>query len=350
MSNVAVIDQQRPREQRIQVIDSVPVLDTGRFDQMFRIARVMAQSNLIPDTLCSALEDQDDGKKKKVWLPTETVTANCFLIVNQAVGWGMDPFAVAQCASVVHGRVCYEGKLIAAVIEQKLGVRLQYEWNDKVGDDMGIIVRGTIPGETAAREMKGTVREWKTTGSGSPWLKQPRMQLAYRGSRDWGRLHTPSVMLGVYSDDEMEAVERQERLPARPMLASLEPMVPRTSSEPQRRLPPAPPPPPPAPPAPPEEAKVDAPKPPAPPASPAQKTPPAPPQAQQTEKPAEFNFDAFAESFRNELKAVGHTLDESNAVYERIVANSAQPLTGDQIDECDGILREHVAPMWSGAS
>jgi hypothetical protein len=52
----------------------------------------------------------------------EQIMANCFLVVNQAVRWNMDPFAVAQCVSVVHGKLCYEGKLIAAIIEAKLGI------------------------------------------------------------------------------------------------------------------------------------------------------------------------------------------------------------------------------------
>ena len=38
----------------------------------------------------------------------------------------MDPFAVAQCCSVVHGKLVYEGKLVAAVLDAKLGVRLTY--------------------------------------------------------------------------------------------------------------------------------------------------------------------------------------------------------------------------------
>lgn len=331
MSNVAVMDQQRPRENRIQVIDPVPVLDTGRFEQMVRVAKVMASSNLIPDSLSSVAEGTGQNRVLTP-LPFETVMANCFLIVNQAVGWGMDPFAVAQCASVVHGKVCYEGKLIAAVIEQKLGVRLEFEWNDKQGDQLGIIVRGTLDGKV--REIRGTVGEWKTSGSSSPWFKQPRMQLAYRGARDWARLHAPSVMLGVYSADEMEAaVDRQERLPPRPMLVSAE-AEPRRDAPPQvaapsRKMPPAPPP---APPAPGKTTFLTQPP----------KAPPAPPQPQE----AAFDFDAFAEAFRAELRTTGHTLDESNAVYTRFVERDAN-LSAEHRDECDAIFRKHCAPFFS---
>lgn len=198
---------QATRPERLQVYDPIPVLDTGRFEQMQRIASVMAKSSLIPESLYKTR----DENKNIVELSLETVIANCFLIVNQAVGWNMDPFAVAQCASVVHGRVCYEGKLIAAVIDRHLGVRLSFDWNDKTGDAMGITVSGLIPGEKEPRTVSGTVGQWKTTGAGSPWPKQPRQQLAYRGAREWGRLHSPAVMLGVYSDDEMDGLVADRR-------------------------------------------------------------------------------------------------------------------------------------------
>jgi hypothetical protein len=35
--------------------------------------------------------------------------------------------------------------------------------------------------------------------------------LAYRGAREWARLHAPGIMLGVYSDDEMMAVADDRR-------------------------------------------------------------------------------------------------------------------------------------------
>jgi hypothetical protein len=142
----------------------------------------------------------------------EQIVSNCFLVVNQAVRWGMDPFAVAQCVSVIHGKLCYEGKLIAAVIEAKLGIRLKFKWNDRSGDQLGIQVSGKFPDEDEARIVDGTVGEWKTTGAGTPWVpKQYKAMLAYRGSREWGRLHSPSLMLGVYSEDELLALSDDRR-------------------------------------------------------------------------------------------------------------------------------------------
>jgi hypothetical protein len=209
---VATIEQSKPvalrKPAEIRVVsDPIAVLDTARFEHMQRIANVMATSVLIPDALCMF----GSGNERKQ-LAQEVVVANCFLVVNQAVRWNMDPFAVAQCVSVVHGKLCYEGKLIAGIIDARLGIRLRYTWNDAQGDDLAIVVSGKFADEDEPRTVEGSVRAWKTTGSGSPWTpNQSKKMLAYRGAREWARLHAPGLMLGVYSDDEMAGLSDDRR-------------------------------------------------------------------------------------------------------------------------------------------
>lgn len=206
-----------PMKREIQnVIDPVPILDTARFEHMQRIANIMARSSMIPETLRTA-----GTKNNKVDLPFEQVLSNCFLVVNQATRWGMDPFAVISCCSVVHGRLAYEGKLVAAVLEAKLGVALKYEWDDQRGEDLGIAVSGQLP-DGRIETITGTVRDWKTNGDGSPWKPSTyRKMLAYRGAREWARLHAPAVMLGVYSGDELEDLAEDARARRAAPVASL---------------------------------------------------------------------------------------------------------------------------------
>lgn len=178
-----------PRREVRVVTDLEPILDTARFEHMQRIANVMARCALVPE----ALRGGD----------VETGMANCFLVVNQSVRWGMDPFAVAQCASVIHGKLCYEGKLVAAVM-QKAGVNLSFKLNDKTGDAMGVTIIGTLPGENEPRIVTGTVGAWKT--GNEQWKKDPAAMLCYRGARAWSRIHNPAPMLGVYTPDELEDI------------------------------------------------------------------------------------------------------------------------------------------------
>lgn len=105
-----------------------------------------------------------------------------------------------------------------------------------------------------------------------------------------------------------------------------------------------PPPPPPAAPPKPPAAKTEPPK------------PPAPPPAKAANEPAPareeaFDFDKFSDAFRAELKSVGHSLDESNEVYARLISDERR-LSEEQIEECDKQYREHCEPFWrkDGAS
>lgn len=223
MNQLATVEN-APRRAIIEVQDPIPLLDTAQFEHMQRIAKVMAQSTLIPEALYK--EGTKDSKQE---LPYEQILSNCFLVVNQAVRWGMDPFAVAQCVSVVHGKLCYEGKLVSAVLDAKLHLRLHHYFTG-AGDEMRIylsdkpfdtmIAVENEKGETetgpalkflkpgfrnpALRLFDGSVAEWKTTGSGTPWTPKNFVRmLIYRGTRDWTRIYESAIMLGVYTPDEM---------------------------------------------------------------------------------------------------------------------------------------------------
>lgn len=165
------------------------IFDSGQFENLYRIAEALGKSSLIP----TALKGKTD----------EETTANCLLVVEQSHRWKLSPFAVAQCASVVHGRLMWEGKLVHAVIQSLSGINLVYDISGE-GEEMQVIVSGTLRGENEPRTVKGTVKQWKTTGNGSPWtnpLDHPR-QLRYRGAREWSRAHDPAVMLGIIAEDE----------------------------------------------------------------------------------------------------------------------------------------------------
>lgn len=216
VSNVTDLVPAQPKPQREVrvVVDSVPMLDTARFEHMQRIATIMAESSLMPDSLRFGKSLDAQGKKVDVELPPHRVVANCFMIVNQAVRWGMDPFAVAQCASIVHGKLMWEGKLVAAVLDANLGVRLKYAFTNEKDSTtqnrkLGVVTSGAIPGETEVRTIEGDVATWHK-GDSSPWANPGawKRQLRYMGAREWARAHAPAIMLGVIADDEVDIEDR----------------------------------------------------------------------------------------------------------------------------------------------
>lgn len=176
-------------------------MDRGSFRQIFQVGQMLAASMLVPDHL-----------KKKA--------ADCALIVAQAFRWGLDPLAVAQHTYVVYGKLGYEGKLIAALVNVsgKTQGPLRYAYS---GDGMQrrIVVTGRLLGETEDRTVEGTVQAWHTLEKGSVadrWKSNADAMLRYRGAREWARAHMPEVILGIQAEDEIPApvVEFHGQTPA----------------------------------------------------------------------------------------------------------------------------------------
>lgn len=159
----------------------------SNMDQAIRLAELMSKGRLVPAHL-------------------QQSPADCLLVIEQAARWGLSPFAVAQSTSVIQGKLMYEGKLVAAVINARgdLAKRLDYEYSGE-GDARAIRVFATCRGETTPRDVTVKLRDAKTNNK--VWQTQPDQQLMYHGARVWARRHMPELMLGVWSPDEFPDAE-----------------------------------------------------------------------------------------------------------------------------------------------
>lgn len=173
------------------------LMDTARFEHCFRIAGAMARASLIPKHL--------KGEN------FEQTQANCFLVVNQAIRWGFDPFAVAPETYEVGGKLGFQGKLIAAVVNARGGLaeKLSFTFNDAKGDALEITVSGRLVGEEHPRTVTVTVGSVKTQNQ--MWTKDPQQKLVYTGAIRWARRHKPEVVLGVLTDDDLDAMREEAR-------------------------------------------------------------------------------------------------------------------------------------------
>lgn len=192
------------------------VMDSQSMDKMFRMAEIMASGrSTIPKHLQGNVGD-------------------CMAVVMQSMGWGMNPFAVAQKTHVVNGTLGYEAQLVAAVINSSGLVkdRFNFEWFGDWTKVIGKYIEKESkknPGEkyrvlaTTAKDEEGLgVRVWATVkGEKEPrlleilliqagvrnsplWADDPKQQIAYLAQKRWARLHAPDVILGVYTRDELE--------------------------------------------------------------------------------------------------------------------------------------------------
>lgn len=203
------------RRASIPVESIHPMMDTAKFEQMQRSAKALMFSSLLAPSVRGNGPDQ--------------CFSNLLLIADYSLRWNVPLTMLAQCVSVVYDKLVWEGKAIAAAIEATLGVQLHYHWTGERGaDDYRIYVwdkdfdtltdeqlAALKPGKypRGARMVDGSVGEWRTfqkdqrTPNPNWTGRATQAQLAYRGAREWGRLHAARVMLGVYGDDEFNAYE-----------------------------------------------------------------------------------------------------------------------------------------------
>lgn len=160
---------------------------------------------LVPTSMEGALRLADMMSRWKTG-PSHLINSpgDCLMVVEMAMRFGMSPFAVAQCTSVIQGKIMLEGKLVSAAVHSSglLSKRLDYDFTGE-GDKLAVTVRGTLRGEDKPRELTVALKDAKT--SNQMWTKQPQQQLVYFSTRAWARRHVPEVMLGVYSPEEFEA-------------------------------------------------------------------------------------------------------------------------------------------------
>lgn len=210
-----------PPKQRLISTDSSPantLLDTAKFEQMNRVANLMAMTPMLPQHLRGY---KDNGQWQ--WYDPDEVKATCFLVVNQAIRWNFDPFAVMGETYVVSGKLAWQGKLVAAVVNARAGLKskLDYRFTGTKGkDDYTCIVSGIFEGEDKPREADLCIRDARTKND--MWTKDPSQKLIYSAVVRWARRFCPEVVLGVMTDDDLERIKEGERdvTPDRPQTAT----------------------------------------------------------------------------------------------------------------------------------
>lgn len=162
------------------------LLQDENFDKLWRMAEALANSALsVPKELKGNIGD-------------------CLAIVTQAMIWGLNPFAVAQKAHVINGKLGYEAQLVNAVVMQSGAIRGSFSYEYE-GDRcrVGAVLRG---------ETQITWGEWLSAASvqvkNSPlWKVNPKQQMGYLQVKNWTRAFCPGALLGIYTADELQEMD-----------------------------------------------------------------------------------------------------------------------------------------------
>lgn len=175
------------------------IYDDATFEKVMRMAEILSKSSLsIPKELKGNVGD-------------------CAAVVIQAMLWGINCFAAAQCCHVINGKLGYEAKLINAVVMNSGAIvgSFKYEYRGE-GQSLQCRVGAVLRGE---KEI--TWNEWYGVSDAlvknSPlWKSNPAMQLGYVQVKFWVRAFTPGALLGIYTVDELVDAEPVLVPPAAP--------------------------------------------------------------------------------------------------------------------------------------
>ncbi len=174
-------------------------VELSKFELVEKMTRMLAHSAFVPKHLV----DKDDPLRTQ---------ANCFRVALQAHNWDRNVFDVADRSYVTNGKLGYEGKLIASVVNTRAGLkgRLAYKYTG-AGEDRTVEVSGTFRDESEPRTITLSFKQAKTNNE--MWTKDPDQKLAYCGALRWARRHCPEVIDGVMSEEDLEVIGELEPPP-----------------------------------------------------------------------------------------------------------------------------------------
>lgn len=182
-----------PKEQKLLVQDTssfANLLDTAKFEHMWRVARVFSSSKMVPKIFQDHPED-------------------CFVAVQMAVRLEVDPFMFMQNTyPSPDGKPAMEGKLAIALINArgpfKGGVQFRFEGE---GDKYGCVAFGLHRDDGQERSLKvdlATVKAEGWYGRNKKWQNMQQQMFMYRAGAWFGRAYCPEVLMGMQTIEEKE--------------------------------------------------------------------------------------------------------------------------------------------------
>lgn len=126
-------------------------------------------------------------------------------VTIQALEWRMSPVAVANMSYEVGDKIAYMSQLIHGVVEARapLKQRLRCSYEGE-GPDRVCIVVGHFRGEADPVEYRSPKFKDIKPKNSPLWQSDPDQQQWYYSVRAFARRYCPDVLLGIYTEDELE--------------------------------------------------------------------------------------------------------------------------------------------------
>lgn len=185
----------------IPVSSDEMMLDTARFDHLWRVACLFAKSDMVPKHYRNKNE-------------------NCMITISMAFRMHIDPFMMLQNSYVIHGRPGVMAQLAIALVNKsgtfKAPIQYKYSGEGKTRSCTAYAVSksgGQTCEQTVSMTManaEGWTKDKKNKETGaiirSKWNTLPDLMLAYRAAVFLARLYCPEALMGMQTVEEIEDV------------------------------------------------------------------------------------------------------------------------------------------------
>ncbi len=168
------------------------------FEHAQRVAKMIATSSLVPQ--------QYQGKVENVMIAME-----------MANRMGISPLMVMQNLYIVKGNPGWSGSFVIGVINgsKRFDENIEFEFTG-TGDEYGCRAVTTRKG----KRIESTKIDWKMVKGegwldkpGSKWKTMPDQMFRYRAAAFFGRAHTPDLLMGMQTAEEIMDIQSEEVKP-----------------------------------------------------------------------------------------------------------------------------------------
>lgn len=166
------------------------LLDSAKFEHLYRVAQAFGRSKLVPMHFQNAPDD-------------------CFVALQMAFRLQIDPFMLMQKLYVIQGKPGMEATLAIALANERGPFLGPIQWIYTGSGKERACTAFAVHRKTGER--CETTITWATVEAegwskknGSKWLTIPDQMFAYRSAMFLIRRYCPEVILGLHSEEELE--------------------------------------------------------------------------------------------------------------------------------------------------
>lgn len=141
--------------------------------------------------------------------------SNVIIAIDMAKRMDMPPMMVMQNLVIIHGKPSWSSTFVIAAINASSRYKTPVQFKlEGSGENMSCIAYvktwddEVLEGPMITMEM-AKLEGWSTK-AGSKWKTMPEVMIRYRSASFFGRLYCSDILMGVYSEDETNDMQKQK--------------------------------------------------------------------------------------------------------------------------------------------